>query len=180
MNAHIAELCPAEHSLRRLIDELAAGMRGAGLRRLLLPGKAISCVEALKTGSPEDIAVLMKDVAGEAISLSAGQSVGGPEATSALAIAQAQVMVNLRTASGHFENCISDSMAAQNLLSDHQREMLSWVRTGSINSDFPISPSDLTLIGREFLVTPDLRLAAVCVFVATSEVMRSGLELFSV
>ena len=146
----------------------------------MMPGQSMRVVETVKVGTAYEISVLMRDVAGESVSLSAGGTMSGPSALEALSMAQAECLVALRASRDWSKGSVADLVSVQALLHDHLENLLQWVSFGEMPSDLPNSPSDLTLIGREFLVTPDLRMAAIGLFVATSEVMRAGLETLSV
>lgn len=164
--------------IHQMMADLSLGLRSAGLRRLLVPERVISITEVLLSGNESEISNLMIDVAGEAISLSAGHTPGGVEAIKAIGVAQAAALINIRQ-STNLDFHPSRELMARNLLTNYQSEILSWIENGRLMSDLPDSPSDLTMIGREFLVTEELRLASICAFVAASEVMRSFLESLS-
>lgn len=164
--------------IQQMMADLSLGLRSAGLRRLLVPERVIRITETLLSGNEDEISKLMMDVAGEAISLSAGHTPGGVEAIKAIGVAQAEALINIRR-SINLDSHPSGELMARNLLTSYQSEMISWIENGRLNSDLSDSPSDLTLIGREFLVTEELRLASICAFVAASEVMRSVLESLS-
>lgn len=171
--------CSEVEQLRALIADTAKGIDGVGLRRSLRPQQILDVTNTLRTGDAKALSLMMRDVAGEAVSLGAGHSTMGPQAMEAISDAQSQCLVQLRESTAHFDNYPSEELAAQKLLSDHQESLLKWVQSGVAGSDeLHGLRSELSAIGQDFLQQPHLRMAAISVFIASTEVLRAGLGLF--
>lgn len=170
----------AEAQLRRYIDSMYKGLRGANIMRMVLPHQIGKATEALRNGDAEGVSFLMLDVAGEAISVAAGPTAEGGQALSIFSLIQAQSLINLRNTTKPFDDpSLTSSQAAQKLLKDHQESLFVWVRTGVSNTDATEDESDLTRIGRHVLVDTQTRTSAAVTFLATTEVLRVGLSLFT-
>jgi hypothetical protein len=178
---HSVRICRCEQvqSLQLLVEGINKGMSGVGLRREMKPETLLRVVQVLNHGSAAEISHLMRDVAGESISLAAGSSSSGPAALKALSDAQAQCAIALRSELPAADAYTAEWKRAADLLEAHQACLMAWVASGKAESDSPeAGPSDLTMIGMEFLETPDTRRAAISSFVAGTAVMASALNLF--
>lgn len=178
---HSVRICRCEQVqvLQTLVAGINKGMSGVGLRREMKPETLMRVVQVLNHGSASEISHLMRDVCGESISLAAGSSSFGPEALKALSDAQAQCAIALRSELPEADAYSAEWIRAADLLEAHQACLMAWVASGKAESDSPEStPSDLTMIGMEFLDTPDTRRAAISAFVASTAVMTSALNLF--
>lgn len=162
--------------LHAMIAEISTGIASTGLLREFRPQQIIDVADTLHLGTSQSISYVMRDIAGEAVSLSAGTSVMGPKAIEALSDAQSDCMVSLR-ARNRFFAVPTAICGAQAMLNAHVRQLLYWVQTGVIPDEY--TPSDLTRIGQEYLQTPDVRQAAIATFVASAAIIETSLGLFA-
>ena len=169
--------CPEVYKLRLLIKEIQKGVEGIGLRRQLRPENVMRVSTSLRDGGRDEISQLMKDVAGESLSLCAGSSMFGAQAMDAISDAQAESILHLRNQLRPFDLKPTIEAGARQLLLAHQESLLHWVETGVAGSDYPQEPSDLTQIGQKILLTPALRQSAISVFIASTETIRVSLGL---
>lgn len=167
-------------ALRDLSAQVIKGLSSAQIRRMVLPSQLIKLQEAILNGDAQAISFIMRDVAGEAISLAAGGSLHGGAAMEAISLAQAQCFVDIRAQYADLK--IENISAMADIMASHRQSLIEWVDTGTAGSDQSRlviqQESDLTRIGHHFLNTPALRQAAISTFVAAAAVIEAGFALF--
>ena len=170
-----------DEQIKRYSQAIGKGLSGVGLHRAMQENRVQAVCEAVFEGDAEGFSALVFDTIGEAAGLAAGESHKGKEALDSLLLAQADCFIALREANDNAlkPSFLEDMAGTQALLIAHQEQIYEWIETGETRIDGESYECDLSLIGAEFLTTPEYRAGAMASVVAGLEVLHQGLALFT-
>ncbi|WP_042882900.1 hypothetical protein [Cupriavidus necator] len=125
--------------LERLTDAVMAGAAGIGMDRFLVPSALDDVRQAVTQGDGRQITAILLDVAGDAISLTAGRSPGGAPAVKALAEAMGPSLSLIR------EKAHPSGATAAGILATWREALIDWSISGIATGD--TGQTDLSRIG---------------------------------
>lgn len=151
----------------RLADAVMKGAGGIGMERFLVPSAVDEVRRAVTLGDAWQITAILLDVAGDAISITAGRSPGGAPAVKALAEAMGPSLALIR------QKAHPGEATAATILATWREALIDWSISGIATGD--TGQSDLSRIG-SLIGSPTGREHATAVFVGAIAVCQHVLR----
>jgi len=173
--------------LAQFLESTRTGYEKGGIARIAQPSVIARVIQTITQDTSEKIDQLMREVVGEAISLSAGPSIGGGPALSAFSALQAQALVSMRQDIAAKLKSRPDIVQCLTIVETHQLTLIEWVVTGQYNHaqlstwEPQIHKQygddiDLDRVAAEFLAVPELRIPVCAPFLACTAIFISAIR----
>lgn len=186
-----AKLSSAEDiRIRRTLNQFLAstrkGYEQGGISHIARTSAIERVIQTVTHETPDKIDHLMREVVGDALSLSAGVSSQGGTALAAFSMMQAQALVSMRLDLSESWGSRPEIVQCSMIVQAHQNALIDWVVTGQYAHTHNASRATraaqahdmgLNLIAAQYLTIPELRIPLGSPFLACTAIFLSAIQM---